>query len=183
MNSWLVIKGEGDRLRLRTSELFVARRRRRFRGMAALAALAGVMLVALSPWFLALVVLGVVGVVVAPRLFATAELLEIDRARGLLVTLQPGADRGRSVAVSDVKAVCGMYEVFGWDPRSTIYATLANGERAPLLVFAGTDEELAEEACRLLGRYLDAEATYAGPYGAPTVCFSPFSNREHEPTT
>jgi hypothetical protein len=55
---------------------------------------------------------------------------------------------------------------------------LENGERVPVLVFAGTNEALAEEACQLLGRLLAAEATYAGPYGAPRTCFSPSVDTE-----
>jgi hypothetical protein len=178
VRSWLLIEEEGNRSCLRTSEALVARRRRNARILAALCALAGVALAALSPWFLALVALGLLGLAVAPRLFAPVELLEIDRSRDRLVPLQRSVGHGRPVAISGLRKVTGVYEVYGWDPRSTIYAVLANDERIALLAFPGTDEALAEEACRLLGRYLDSEATYAGPYGAPKTCFSPA--RSHE---
>jgi hypothetical protein len=173
MDSWLFVEGEGDRLCVRTSEAFVARRRRHVRGAAILCSLAGCALVAVSPWFLALVAVGLTGYVIAARLVSTTALLEVDRAQDRLVPLQSGAGRSRPVAMSRVRKVSGVYEVFGWDPRSTIYADLESGERVPLLVFAGTDERLAEEACLVLGRLLDAEATYAGPYGEPKTCFRP----------
>jgi hypothetical protein len=173
VDSWFFVENDGDRLRIRTSEAYVARRRRYFRGSMIVCALAGLALVALSPWFLALAAAALAGFAVAPRLFTTKGLLEIDRARACLVPLQASAGRGRSVPVGQLTKVSGVYEVYGWDPRSTIYAILANEQRVPILVFTGTNEALAEEACRLVGELLNSEATYSGPYGAPRVCFRP----------
>jgi len=173
IGSWIAVEGEGDRLRLRTSQSFVARRLLHFRLACAARACVGLALVVYTPWALVLTALGLAGLPLAPRFFKTSDLVDVDRAADRISPLQTLVGVGRAVPASHVRSVRGVYEVYGWDPRSTVYVELEDGERNAVLVFVGTDEELARDACQALGKVLDVEATYAGPYGAPKVCFAP----------
>ena len=67
--------------------------------------------------------------------------------------------------------------------RRVVYADQQFGEevdggrRVPLLVFAGTNDALAEEACGLVGRLSGRTAVYTGQYGDPKTCFDGGSHR------
>ncbi len=108
-----------------------------------------------------------------PRMVRRTELLRIDARRAQIVVLQRAAGSEGEIPLPEVEAVEGAYEVFGWEPRSVVYVKRRGGTRAAVLVFAGTDEELATFVCRTLGAVLGVPARYAGPFGEAQDCFRP----------
>jgi hypothetical protein len=171
--SWLIVEHDGDTVRVRTSEALVARRRLRLRALGVAAAVAGLALLTMSAWALALVASAVGAVVLAPLVYRQSDLLEIDLSLDRLTVLQFAAGRGQTIRPSRLRRVCGAYEIYGWDPRSTVYAETDDGARVPILVFVGTHDDLAEAACELVGRLVGVEATYTGSYGPPILCYTP----------
>lgn len=173
-DSWLSVEEEGERVRLRTGARYVGRRRLALRVWSGVAVAAGLALAVLSPWTVALAALGLAGLAAAPRLFGAADLLEVDRAAGRITGPGGAADLSR------VEAIRGVNEINGWTPRDAIYAVLDGGEQVPILLLGGTNEPMAEEICRTLGRLSGRPATYAGPFEAPKVCFDPSAGGARE---
>jgi hypothetical protein len=168
----LTVCPDGERLVVRTSEYYATRRRLGFRVCSCVCAVAGLGLAFAVPWAAALTAVGLAGLFAAPKLFRPAALLECDAPKDRLAVLQRTA-RGTTVRPSQVEAIRGEYEVYGWDPRSAVYAVLGGGERVLLLVFSGTNEALAREACRVVGSMTRRPSTYAGPFGGLEICYEP----------
>ena len=166
----LEARRKGDRVVLATSGGCVDRSRRKARGGSLAAAVAGVLAAQYSPWGWLLAIGGLLALVVLPGRLRPARLLEIDLGRGLLIPCRHAAG-----ATPDVTSVCllrGVYETQGWDPRSVVYAVAEDDTATPVLILSGTDEKLAEQACRALGALLDRPATYAGPAGVVKSCYA-----------
>jgi hypothetical protein len=162
---------DGPRLIYYTGEGYLRRSRLTARVAGAAAIVAGLALTTQSLWGLALAAAGIGLLALAPRLILPARLLELDADGGRLLITQPAAGAGVSLCLEQITALRGVYETQGWDPRSVIYARLTNGTEVSILVFPGTDEPLAEYACRSLGLLLDLNATYAGPFGDAKTCY------------
>jgi hypothetical protein len=132
---------------------------------------AGLALATRSPWGLAVAAAGALSAVYGPRLIRPVRLLEVDSEQERLLVVQPAAGAGARICIKQIAELRGVYETQGWDPRSVIYAVLLDGTQVPVLIFPGTDEPLAEYACRTLGLLLDLTATYAGPFGGIKICY------------
>jgi hypothetical protein len=105
------------------------------------------------------------------------ETTEVDAARRLLVVCQYAAATGTTLRIEQVWEIRGAYETQGWDPRSVLYAVMEDATEVAVLILPGTDEVLAEYACRTLGCLLDRPATYAGPFGGVRACYVPAGAR------
>jgi len=169
----LEVKSHGDRLVLLTGEGTVRRSRNLARLYCAATAAAGIGLVWFSLWALIAIVGGVAAFVMAPRYIRPATLLEIDAARGELVVVQTSVGFGTTLSLNAVRSIRGAYETKGWDGFSVMYAVATDGSETPILMLLGTDERLAELSCRVLGTLLHCPATYVGPFGRFSTCFTP----------
>ena len=164
---------EGDFLRIYTGSYYLQRWRWLARTVGLLCIIAGAALVGLSPWTLALAVPGLLILLLVPLYLHPSLLLEIDGARDLLIPVQPTLGTNVPVPLDLVCSIRGAYDTKGWDSFSILYAVLDDGTEIPLMMLLGTDESLVENACRLLGRMLDCPATYTGPFGHTTTCYTP----------
>lgn len=167
----ILVRRDGDRLLFFSGARYVARSRLLARMVGVFAVPVGLALTQVTAWGWALAALGLPIFIFAPRLIRAGRLLEIDGERGELIVTQPAAGAGVTVPIAQVTELRGVYETQGWDPRSVLYAALADGTQIAILVFAGTDEALAEYACRTVGLLLNCTAAYAGPFGGVKVCY------------
>jgi hypothetical protein len=165
------IQREGDRLLFSTGQRYVRQSRLFACVGGVLSVPAGIALAQNTPWGWVLVVLGVLVFALVPRLIRPTRLLEIDGERGQVLVEQGAAGAGTVLDIAQITELRGIYETQGWDPRSVLYAVAADGTQTPILVFQGTDEPLAEYACRTLGMLLNRTATYAGPFGGIKMCY------------
>jgi hypothetical protein len=171
--AWLRAQRDGERLLLLTGARSLRRSRMLARSAGLAGILAGLAFVTVSPWGWMLAALGVLTFFVLPSFVRAVTLLEVDGARELVVVAQRAAGPGALVPIGQIIEIRGVYETQGWDSRSAVYAVLRSGIDAPLLIFSGTDEPLAEYACRTIGALLDRPATYAGPFGGVKTCYAP----------
>jgi hypothetical protein len=143
---------------------------RRTRAAGFLCAVAGAAWTWFTFWAWPVVILGIVVARYAPNAVRPVCLLRMSTEDGLLAEC---AASGTAVAGRPLIAIRGRYETQGWDPRSVIYALIEEGYEIPILIFGGTDEPLAEYACRALGFLLVVPATYSGTEGVHKSCFEP----------
>ncbi len=166
------VRREGQRLIFMMGEGYMQRARLTARAAGTAGIVAGLALTKLSLlWGLVLVVSGACLLALEPRLIRQEHLLDLDCEGERLIIKQPAAGAGTTICIEQIAELRGVYETQGWDGRSVIYAMLTDGTEAPVLVFPGTDEPLAECACRTLGLLLDLTATYAGPFGGLKTCY------------
>jgi hypothetical protein len=165
------IQRAGDRLLFSTGQRYIRQTRLFARVVGALGVPAGIALAQSTPWGWALVALGVLVCAFIPRMICPSALLEIDGQRGQVLVAQGSAGAGTVLDIARITELRGSYETQGWDPRSVLYAALEDGTQTPILVFQGTDEPLAEYACRTIGLLLNRTATYAGPFGGVKICY------------
>ena len=95
-------------------------------------------------------------------------ILEIDA-----LTVEIVVRAGDRFAGREITAIQGRYETQGWDPCNVVYGELLDCVDVPIAVFAGTEENLAEQACLLLGVLLDVPSTYRGTEGRTVSCYEP----------
>ncbi len=169
----LQIERNGDRLRFLTGTRSLRQSRLLARILGVLGLVAGLALTQISPSGWALAVLGVLTFFIIPGRLRPTRLLEIDAAHGNLLVTQSAAGAGGTISLAQIASIRGAYDTQGWDPFSTLYAVLQDGQEVPVLVFRGTNEPLAEYTCRILGFLLDRPATYAGPFGGIKTCYQP----------
>lgn len=172
-HSHIRLHREGPCIILRTDERHVRMRQIIVRLAAIGIVLAGMTLVPVSHWGVALVIAGFATFALVPRFIRVADLLRIDAGTGKIVVVQPAASPADPIAIEHVRRIEGVYKIQGWDGDSTIYAVQSGGTRTPILVFPGTNEALARYICRLLGYLLDRPATYAGAFDDVAVCYRP----------
>ena len=165
----LALNRDDNRTYLSTGETF--RRRQLLQAMAAssLLLIGGAIFTLWSPWALFISAFGAAGLLQLPRMIRTQNLLAIISSEDRLQPLQASA--GPPVPVSQITGIRGVHEIQGWDPRSVFYAVLADGSESEVLLFRGTDDALAIEACRLMGMALDRPAEFTNQYGEHTVCW------------
>ena len=164
----LAVARDGDRLVLQTGPGAVRQARRRVQTAGAVAALAGLALAWLNPWAPTFTALALLTLVLVHTRLRAVPLVTLDPQQGVLTVCQRAAGAGVSVALSEIAAVRGAYETQGWEPRSVIAVECRDAPPVPV-VLPGTDEALAEEACRTLGTLLGCPAAYAGPFGGVTT--------------
>ncbi|HLK55583.1 MAG TPA: hypothetical protein VKU00_03415 [Chthonomonadaceae bacterium] len=164
---------EGDTLRFYTGTRYLQQSRWAIRTVGFLLIVASICLLWIHPYFVSLAAPGLLIFLFAPGYVRPTLLLEIDMERNLLTTVQPTVGPGNTVPLEQVRSIRGAYDTKGWDAFSTIQAVLEEETAVPILMFFGTDEPLAADACRLLGLLLDCPATYAGPFGHTTTCYTP----------
>lgn len=162
----LQVRRHGDRVELLSSDQAVRRRRAWIRAGSLAAVVAGAALTAVSGWAWLIALMAAVAFVAVPARIHVTTLLQLDTASGELSAPNTGA----RLPLQQITAIQGIYETYGWDGRSALYAVLADSTRVLILVFSGTNEKLAEAACRILGTLLDCPATYAGPFGGVKTC-------------
>jgi hypothetical protein len=165
------VREEGGRVLLYTGTNPLHRARLLVRGACGLAGLAGLGLAAYSTWALLLAAAGLVSFLVLPGRLRQRRLLELDTARGVLQPQPP--DGPAEIPVSAIRALRGAYQTQGWDPWSAVHALLEDGAEVPVLTLPGTDEALAECACRRLGTLLGCPAVYTGSEGRQKTCYTP----------
>lgn len=160
---------DGDEIVISTGEGFTRRTRRSIRAACMLAAAGGLGLLAVSMWGLALAVLAIVAMYVAPRLIRGSQLLRVNPANHTALTLQAGATL-KSIDLAGVAYIAGMYETQGWDPRIVIYFVRREGGRDEGIIFAGANETAARCCCGVLAQLLGLPATYTNQYDATVSC-------------
>jgi hypothetical protein len=170
--AWMSAQRDGERLLLLTGPRMMRRTRHFGRLAGVVCMIAGAAIATATPWGWPVAAAGVLGFIILPRLVRTTTLLEIDGAREMLIVRMPAAGAGVLVPIAPIAEIRGLYETQGWDSRSAVYAALHGGEVTPLLAFSGTDEHLAEYACRMIGALIDRTATYEGPFGAVKTCYA-----------
>lgn len=168
----LCVHRDGDRLLFQTGEKSVRKSRLLARLMGAACMAVGIVSTHMTVWGWLLLILGALAFFVLPLLARTAVYLEISAAEepGQIRVFPHVACPGIVLPLTQVSAIRGIYETQGWDPRSVLFAVLADGSEVPLLTLPGTDEALAEHACRTLGLLLDCPSTYTGPFGGVKTC-------------
>jgi hypothetical protein len=157
----LQVTREGERVVIATGARAVNRARLLARIVGALVAVAGLALTPLAIWYLALTPLGCLIALVVPGRLNSARLLEIDNEQGAVIACETGAQ----IPLAAITSIRGAYETQGWDPRSVLYAVHGADETAAIIL-RGTDETLAETACRTLGVLLN-------PFGEMKTCYNP----------
>ncbi|MFN3651442.1 MAG: hypothetical protein ACK47B_17845 [Armatimonadota bacterium] len=174
----LLVRDEGLRLVFWTGTAYVRRTRILVRAGGMLALAAGATAGALfSPWGWLAAPVGLLLAALAPGQIRAARLLEIDTAAGRLTPTALAPEL--SLPLDRAARLRGVYETQGWDPRTVIDLVFADGTTVPVLIFPGTDERLAEYACRTLGQLLGCPATYKGPFGGETSCYTPPPEAHH----
>lgn len=171
--SRIAFRREGAAVVVATSAYHVRMRRRLLRAAGLAGILATLVLGRQGAWTMPTMapgLLGLAALALASRLIRPTDLLRIDAGEHRLVVLQQAAKAGAVLPLSEIDAIEGRYEVFGWEPRSVVYATGTALERTPVLVLSGTDEPLAVYVCRMLGDLLAVPARYTGPYGDTVTC-------------
>ena len=169
----LEVRSEGGRILLYTGEGTVRQSRNYARGVGALAVAGGIALLWFSIWGLIVIAFGLVVVVVVPRTIRATKLVEIDTEGNQFIVVQSTVGAGSTLSLERIQSIRGAYDTKGWDGFSVVYAVGDDGSETPILMLLGTDERLAEIACRTLGVLLDRPAAYAGPFGSFSVCFTP----------
>lgn len=165
---WLNTSTAGDRIVVSTGKSYTSQRRIAALMTAAGCAAAGVVFAFMVPWASAAAIVGIAGSLIAFKRIRPRPLLEIDSARRIVVIPDSKTVDGETLI-----AVAGRYETQGWDPRSVIVGIERDGSERQLAVFTGTDERLAEYACRVLGMLLDVPSTYRGTEGRTVTCYQP----------
>lgn len=164
---------EGNCIILQTGARALHRSRLLVRLAGAAMGIAGLALVAYSPWGWALAAAGLLALLLGPRAIRSSRLLEIDIATDQLRVPPHITDAAHDLPLAQVVAIRGLYETKGWDPFSTIYAELQDGAQRPVMRLFGGDERDAKYACQTLGSLLNCPATYQGPFGEVTRCHEP----------
>ena len=163
----LQVMRDGETIILQTGANTLQKSRRGIQAGGAALTLAGGALTTWNPWALALVPVGIALAWFGPLCVRAGALLAINAAKEELAG--PGAMC--PIPLSQITAVRGVYETQGWDPRSVLYAVPVSGEPVSAMILPGTDEALAEAACRALGALLDVPASYEGPFGGVKECY------------
>lgn len=169
----LDIKTAGSQLILYTGQGALQRSRSYALGIGVLTLIAGLALMWFSAWGVTVIAFGLILTTVVPRLIRAAKLLEIDKEQRQLTVVQSVVGVDRTLALDTILGIRGVYETKGWDGYSVMYAVGADHSETPIMVLTGTDERFAETVCRTLGSLLEIPATYAGPFGNFSTCFTP----------
>jgi hypothetical protein len=158
----------GD-ITVRTGRAVTGRTQRHIVILSVLAMVAGIGLAFVALWALAIFALGIVALLVEPRVVRSTVLLRIDKSSGT-IAFEHGKGPSRNMNVCDIASIAGAYETQGWDPRNVLYVTHSDGEREEAIVFSGNDDKVVECCCRVLAQLLEVSATYTNRYDSTVNC-------------
>jgi hypothetical protein len=125
-------------------------------------------------WIVAAIAL-VVALVVPARLKAVP-LIEFDADTDILTLFQAPSGHGMKLPKTSVHAVHGEYGARKGDGFSRLVAILEDGSESVMLSFSGTNDDVAEHACELLGAILSRPATYMASFGEDVLCYDPITD-------
>jgi hypothetical protein len=169
----LEVRSAPGRLWIETGRATVRRSQQSACLFGALVAVSGIALLWYSIWGLTVLALGLVTAFMVPRYLRPVRLLEIDTAARQLNVIQSPLGAGASLPLDRIQHIRGEYDTKGWSGFSVLYAVDSEEMETAILVLLGTDDQLAETACKVLSALLTKPSSYSGSFGRATVCFEP----------
>jgi hypothetical protein len=124
-------------------------------------------------WLVAAV--SVAAALIVPRWLKRKPLFEFDSESGSIILLQNSAARGTRLPQERIQRIRGRFTTQGWDGFSQLDAILDDGAEITVVSFSGTNDDIAEHACELLGKLLACPASYTPSFGDEVVCYEPGS--------
>jgi hypothetical protein len=115
------------------------------------------------------------GLLVPGRLHAVP-LMEFNTDTDSLTIFRSSRRCGR-IPSAQIREIRGEYGTRKGNGFSRLIAVLDSGSEITLLSFSGTNDDVAEHACELLGAILSRPAKYMASFGEDVACYDPVTHR------